>query len=194
MNFLFYSGRQQLKDRDFLRLQSVATRNAWLGCPHTVCDLRRCPSMNHNYRDFNKCSGEVFQIIGEGDSPIITSGRLIRLKYIDDHNTWMGCPTKKYCSKKRCPGSELEAKNFAKCGGEMFRIYARGKTLGQAIHNGDVVMLHFENDGRYVSINGQNEGDDTSIDFCPGRPPPAYLSYGICSKNAFRIYKKPPTV
>ena len=52
-------------------------------------------------------------------------------------------------------------------------------------------MLYYVRDGRYVSIQGQYEGDDTSLNFCPGVTPPAYLSYGICSKNTFRIYRKP---
>jgi len=29
----------------------------------------------------------------------------------------------------------------------------------------DVIMLTYH--GRYIAIQGQNEGDDTSIDFCP---------------------------
>jgi len=42
-----------------------------------------------------------------------------------------------------------------------------------------------------VTIQGENPGDDTNLNVCPGVAPPAYLSYGICSKNAFRIYRKP---
>ena len=69
--------------------------------------------------------------------------------------------------------------------------YAHEKTNGQIIYDGDVVMLYYIADGRFVSIQGQNEADDTSLNFCPGVVPPAYLSYGICSKNAFRICRKP---
>ena len=71
-----------------------------------------------------------------------------------------------------------------------WRIYARGKTDGQIIYNGDVVMLYYVHGGKYVSIHGQDNGDDTSLDFCPGVDPPAFLSYAICSKNVFRIYRK----
>ena len=52
-------------------------------------------------------------------------------------------------------------------------------------------MFYYIATGRYVSIQGQYYRDDTSLDFCPGVVPPAYLSYGICSKNAFHIYQKP---
>ena len=169
----------------------MGARDAWLGCPSSdnICDLRKCPSSDNNYLDFERCGGEVFQIIGEGASSEnnqIESGQRIRLRYIPEHNIWMGCPLNNRCDKRPCPGTNIEARNFNRCGGEMFRIYARGKANGQTIYNGDVVMLYIG--GKYVSIQGQNEGDDTSLDFCPGEVPPAYLSYGICSKNAFRIY------
>ena len=133
----------------------------------------------------------MLQIIGKGatsQSRQIKSGQPIRLRYIDEHNTWMGCPFNNRCDKRTCPGTNIQASNFTTCHGEIFRIYARGKTNGQTIYNGDVVMLYYDIGGKYVSIQGQNEGDDTSLDFCPGEVPPAYLSYGVCSKNAFRIY------
>ena len=50
-------------------------------------------------------------------------------------------------------------------------MYARGKANGQIIHSGDVVMLYYEYDGKYVSIQGENSGDDTSLNFCPGVTP-----------------------
>ena len=161
----------------------------------TVCDLRHCSSSSNNHHYFDgRCYGEEFQIIGEGapHNPI-KCGQCIRLCYLRDHNTWMGCPSSKnYCDKRTCPGTTSQASNFNRgCYGEIFRIYARGKANGQIVYSGDVVMLYYEHGGRYVSIQGENSGDDTSLNFCPGVTPPAYLSYGICSKNAFRIYRKP---
>ena len=175
-----------LKDHDYLRLQFLGARNAWLGCPGSVCDLRMCPSNSNSYKNFGTCGGEKFQIISDGTqgSPI-KSGQRIRLRYLVEHNSWMGCPASNRCDKRPCPGTSLQGKDFNRCGGEIFRIYARGRTDGQTIYNGDVVMLYYIYTGRYVSIQGQNEGDDTSLNFCPGVTPPAYLSYGICSKNAF---------
>ena len=61
---------------------------------------------------------------------------------------------------------------------------------GKTIYNGDVVMLYYKHGGKYVSIQGEVDGSDTSLNFCPGVVPPPYLSYGICSKNAFHIYRK----
>ena len=105
----------------------------------------------------------------------------------------MGCPFKSRCDKRPCPGTTAQASDFSndRCWGEIFKLYARGKPEGQIIYNGDVVMLYYVREGRYVSIQGEYEAADTSLDFCPGVAPPAYLSYGTCSKNVFRIYRKP---
>ena len=158
-----------------------------------MCDLRRCPSVNENYRYFDgRCWGEEFQIIGEGPNfTPIKSGQRIRLRYPREHNTWMGCPQNKRCDKRTCPGTTATAKDFSgRCWGEVLNIYARGKANGATINNGDVVMLYYPREGLYVSIQGENDNDDTSINFCPGAAPPSYFSYAICSKNAFRIYRK----
>jgi len=62
-----YVGKLQLRDLDYIKLQFLGARNAWLGCPSSVCDLRTCPSRGSNYLRFNgPCFGEEFQIIGEG--------------------------------------------------------------------------------------------------------------------------------
>ena len=181
----------QLRDHDYLRLQFLGAKNAWLGCPHAVCDSRRCPSYGKNYHDFDECGGEKFQIIGEGTRySTIKCGQRIRLHFA---NTWMSCAKNNRCDKRTCSGTTTQGTDFKndRCWGEMFRIYARGKTNGQTIYNGDVVMLYYEHDGKYVSIQGEIDGSDTSLNFCPAVVPPPYLSYGICSKNSFRIYQKP---
>ena len=144
------------------------------------------------YHDFQKCDSEIFQIIGEGATyNTIKSGQRIRLRCLGAYNSWIGCSSRAYCEKSTCPGTAIQASDFSKCRGEILRIYARGKRNGQVIHNADLVMLYFPVAGRSISIQGQNDGDDTSLNFCPGLTPPVYLSYGICSKNVFRIYRKP---
>ena len=153
--------------------------------------MRRCPSV-HDYHDFNNCGGEKFQIIGEGATQnAIKSGQRIRLRFLGAEKGWLGCPTKTHCDRRPCPGTTAQASDFSRCEGEIFRIFARGKENGQVIHDGDLVMLYYPVTDTSVSIQGQNEGDDTSLNFCPGVTPPAYLSYGICSKNVFRIHRKP---
>ena len=192
-----YSGTALLRDHDYLKLQFLGAKNAWLGChdhgPSTLCILATCPSISHNYRNFEYCWGENFQIIGEGAiHNSIKSGQRIRLRYLNEQNTWMGCSLNNRCDKRTCSGTTSQGSNFNDgCWGNIFRIYARGRKNGQTIYNGDVIVLYYVHGGRYVSIQGQYNQDRTSLDFCPGVAPPAYLSYGICSKNVFRIYRKP---
>ena len=177
-------------------LQFLGTKGAWLGCQYardrSKCVLATCPSRNNNYQYFDgRCFGEEFQIIGEGTnhSPI-KSGQQIRLRYLKEHNTWVNL-LGSYCGKGTCSGTTSQGKNFNKCYTEIFRIYARGKRNGEVVYNDDVIMLYNNNYNKYVSIQGENNGNAASFNFCPGITPPAYLSYGICSKNTFRIYRKP---
>ena len=127
---IIFLGTVQLRDHDYLKLQFLGA-NGWLGCPASVCDLRTCPN-GDNYLDFTgQCWGEEFQIIAEGtkNSPI-KSGQRIRLRYLREVNTWMGCPTNSYCDKRTCSGTTTKGTNFNDgCWGETFRIYARGKTI-----------------------------------------------------------------
>lgn len=116
----------------------------------------------------------------------------VRIRYTYTANTWFACVNQDRCDKRPCPGNITEARNFDRCGGEVFFIYARGRAHGEDIANGDLIMLFSPFIGRrYVAVNGQNDGDDLTVDFCPGETPPAYLTYAICSKNVFRVYIDP---
>ena len=172
----------------------MGAKNSWLGCAgfNDECGSATCPSSNDNYRHFERCYGEVFQIIGEGTihSPI-KSGQKIRLRYLHEHNKWMSCSNSNHCGKGTCPGTSSQGSNFSRCYKEIFRIYSRGKRNGEVVNNNDVVMLYSEYVHNYVYIQGEHNGSPSSLNFCPGVYPPAYLSYAICSKNAFRIYRKP---
>ena len=162
---LFCLAELPLRDHDRLRLQFLGAKDAWLGCPDSnkICDLQTCPSHDDSYSYvYRRCSGESFQIIGEGTSyASIKSGQRIRLCYPHECNTWMGCPSNTNCDKSTCPGTTSEGGNFARCIGDSFRIYGRGKTNGETIYNGDLVILYYPNHDRYVSIQGKNKGDDT---------------------------------
>jgi len=196
---LFYNwiGRVQLRDHDYIKLQFLGAKNAWLGCSG-VCSLQTCSSRGESYRNFQgRCSNEEFQIIGEGNNYYpIKSGHRIRIRYLHKFNSWIGCSSleNRHChNKATCPGTSAQGKDFLnnKCWGEIFIIYARGKKNGEIIYNGDEVMLYYQRRGLYISIQGENLSSETSLNFCPGAAPPAYLSYSICSKNVFRIYRKP---
>lgn len=65
-------------NHDYLMLQFLGAKDAWLGCAGSlgdvdICSLATCPSRDNNYQHFDgRCFGEEFQIIGEGTihSPI----------------------------------------------------------------------------------------------------------------------------
>jgi len=190
-HFICIAGDEELRDHDYLRLQFLGGRNGWFSCFDAfACDQRMCPSVINYYQDFSQCEGEAFQIIAEGNvfEPV-KSGQRIRLRYEAESNSWVSCIHETKCDRQTCPGTLLEARNFNSCHGELLVIHARGKKNGETIKSGDVIMLEYH--GRYITIQGDNEEDDSSVNFCPGVTPPAYLSYGICSKNVFRVYRKP---
>ena len=161
--------------------------SGWLGCPHAVCDLRTCPTSHDRHKNFAACYGEVFQIVPEGGK-YVKSGYRVRFRYIYEGNQWIGCPHNNRCDKRPCPGTTFQALNFTRCGGEVLTIYARGKYKGDIVRNGDVVMLGYGT--KFISIQGDGEGVDTSLNTCPGSGPPTYFDYSRCARNAFRIYKK----
>ena len=174
-------------------LQFLGAKVGLLGCAGGGCGLATCPSHHYNYRYFDgRCYGEELQIIGEGTiHNAIKSGQRIRLRYLREYNTWVKYLESKKCGKGTCSGATAQGTNFNKCPAEMFRIYARGKRNGEVVYNNDVVMLYNEYSCKYVFIEGEKNGDPSSFNFCPGVAPPAYLSYGICSRNVFRIYRRP---
>ena len=179
-----------LKSRDVMGFDLVATRG-WLGCPSsTFCDLRKCPSYNKHLthtRKFGNCDGEVFQIFGDGND-YIRSGYKVRIRFVRAGNKWLSCYNGT-CTVKNCPGSTTQSTNFKmSCGNETFTIYGKARRYGDLIYNGDFVMLYI-NTNQYISIKGVNEGDDASLDFCPGSVPPYYFSFFKCTRNVFQTYK-----
>lgn len=167
----------------------------YLGCPYDVCDLKTCP-LRH-YKNFETCYGEGFQIIGEGGGSI-KSGQRVRFRYVNEGN-WLGCPHNNRCDKRSCPGAitSAAANNFDTCWGERFVIYARDRSSGEQIQNGDIVMIYFqgkESEGKpgYISIQKSYVGADTSLSLCPGKNVvPTYFSYSRCTTSVFRIHRKP---
>jgi len=189
------TGVAQLRDQNYVKFQFLGTRDAWLGCPNSVCSLQTCSNYGKHPID-GRCYGEEFQIIGEGpDQSSIRSGQRIRIHYQHENNTWIGCSDHfgNRCKKENCSGTSLQGKIFTnnRCWGEAFNIYARGKNNGEIINNGDLVMIYYRHLGRYLTIQKEYEGSETSLNYCPGKIPPAYLTYSICSKNVFRIYRDP---
>ena len=64
---LNYVGEIGVYDKNFVRLELMSAKG-YLGCPSAICDFRTCPVYFHT--DFDGCTGEGFQIIGEGGGSI----------------------------------------------------------------------------------------------------------------------------
>ena len=91
-----------------------------------------------------------------------------------------------------CPGSPTSGNGFANedkwliCFGEVFRIYARGKSSGAVITDHDDIFLFYVNAYTWVGLIGGGAADLRS---CPGtsRPPPA-AHYDICWGEVFELW------
>ena len=189
-NCLYRIASSSIQNHNYVRLEFKGIgASGFLGCPFSVCDLRSCPYYNNYIRSVNPCNGEQFRIVVENGGSL-QAGEHVRFQVFVGSNQWLGCPLNNRCDKRPCPGSLSQAANFNGCSGETFKIYARGRRVGQTILNGDLVMIHLPAyGGKYISIQGSTEGADTSMDYCPGRVPPSYSDYSRCSNNVFRIYK-----
>ena len=75
----------------------------WLGCPGHTCRGATCPRMIFTGADWNKCSGEVFQIyrpLGRGS---IMSGDFVGLYYRHSRR-WLSLVGNR-AHTQTCPGS-----------------------------------------------------------------------------------------
>ena len=156
--------------------------------PIPPCDLRVCPPnvLARGKNTFRNCGGEVFHIFGDGDE-YIRSGYKVRIR---SNSKWLSCYNGS-CFTRTCPGSTTQATNFSiPCNSETFTIYAHARRDGDVLYDRDLVMLYINANGsKYISIKGTHNGDDTSLDYCPGSVPPTYFSFFACTKNVFQIYK-----
>ena len=71
----------------------------------------------------------------------------------------------------------------------MFRIYAKGKGVGQRVREGDDVMFYYvQQPGRWVS---QALTQRTRKRTCPGfAKPPSHSKYDRCRAEVFKIWLK----
>ena len=184
----------QYVSEDYMRVELLSAKG-YLSCPYDVCDSRTYPL--YNFKNFEVCGGEGFQILDEGGGSI-KSGQRVRFRYVNGGNLWLGCPRNNQCGKRSCPGtiSSTSARNLNTCWGERFVIYARGRHNGEDLQNQDIVVIYFpakESEGKpgYITIQGSRSGADTSLSSCLGSTPPIYFSYSRCPTSVFRIHRKP---
>ena len=176
---------------DTVALQTYVN-NRWLGCAGSPCGGATCPAMLMKGSDWTNCWGEVFEIYRTLPGAVRV-GDLVGLHYPRQRGHWLGCAGNQ-CGRATCPGHPTTAYGFAsqdlwfRCYGEVFRIYARGKSSGSIINSDDNIALYYLQNQLWVA-----QGYDIHTDKrpCLGTSrPPALSVYDGCAFETFRIWKR----
>ena len=138
-----------------------------------------------------RCGGEIFQIYRASGPGYIRVGDLVGL-YFPAQDKWLGCPHS-VCGKYDCPGSPTwhygfsSISKWSRCGGEVFKIYARNKGTHFLIAAHDDVMFYYVAGKQWLSLQAnQNAKKET----CPGLSlPPSASKYDFCGAEVFNINK-----
>ena len=159
-------------------------------------------------RDYSSCQGTVFNLYRlnfKGQSQgTVRVGEMVGIYYPRD-KFWLGCAggTGAKCYRTTCPGKPTLANGFAntklikQCYGAVFKIFARGKKIGDVITHRDDILLYINSGGQYVSYRPKSLMMYGSIfeamimhrGICPGRAiPPS--KYEQCPDEIFSIWKK----
>lgn len=178
---------------DTVALQSVK-RSLWLGCARDPCGDVSCLGLYFVGNDWIRCAGEVFQVYRADGPGEIHVGDLVGIFYPHKFTTWLGCSGSE-CQKSTCPGKPTATYGFAThdrwstCSGEVFKIYANGKSDKTVINLGDDIFLYHVAANTWVSIISRNAIIRQLI--CPGSSrPPAPIKYDRCQSELFRIWKQ----
>ena len=154
-------------------------------------DLIGCPGVpaNSRHRLNTRCSGEVFQIYRAAGPGQVKVGDKVGF-YFPYKRKWIG----RGGDLAPCPGVPANSRHRlnTRCWGEVFQLYARGKSTGQPIDQLDHVMIYYpqgKNFYMYRHDNARNDGFVRSS--CPGQClPPQPSAYERCYRYVFAIRKK----
>ena len=163
-----------------IALQHLRQKRYWLGCPNKQCIQTTCPGLYMEGDKWNRCFGEVFRIYRQAGVGPIRVGNVVGL-YFPRQGAWFSMVGGKG-HYGRCPGVPTKDYGFAnwrlwcQCFGEVFRIYARGKSNGAVITNHDHIMLYYMHAKKWVGFF--NPPDFRT---CPGTKfPPPPDRYDVC--------------
>ena len=179
-----------------MAFQSFKTCNPsyWLSCESGPCVTTNRPGTTMTNWG---CWRVVFQLYRQGGPGTIIVGDRVGVHFPHQSVAWLGCAGSTHqCGLGSCPGVPTSTYGFKDssswngCWGESFHIYAMGKSVGNPIIEGDIVMLYYTNGKKWVALN---PGGNIGLSPCPGsgRPPPL-SRYESCSESAIKIWKKSP--
>ena len=171
-----------------IALQPLYDKTSWLSCENKVCGKATCPPLFVNGGDWSKCAGEVFQIFRCAGPGVVKVGDFVGF-YIAEE--WLSMVAGRG-QRAPCPGTPTVNYGFSaqdkwnQCWGEVFQIYAKGKSIGDAIENHDDVTIYYVQEKKWVGLVGNYPPGYAT---CPGqtRPPPPDR-YGKCWGEVFELW------
>ena len=171
-------------------LQPLHQKRVWLGCAADPCVKAGCPSLYMEGADWTNCWGEVFQIYRAAGPGNVRVGDVVGL-YMPRRSQWFSLATGTG-HLAPCPGTPTSLYGFANsdnwylCWGEVFKIYAREKDIGDIVQDHDDITLYYIQRQLWV---GLAEGNNPDLDRCPGstRPPPSER-YDACWGGIFELW------
>ena len=147
-----------IHQRNNVAFQSY-NRAYWLSCHVSPCKSRyTCPGFAFSGTEWTtNCPSEVFQFYrARGPGPLRV-GDVVGIYYPQEAGKWLGCSGGN-CVKTTCPGTPSTTYGFQNiekwtvCPGEVFVIYAQGKTVGSTINKHDIIMLYYLIGNQWVNL------------------------------------------
>ena len=168
-------------------------RGKWFSCAPNPCSSRHtCPGFSIGDTKWTNCWGEVFQFYRARGSGRVRVGDVVGVYYPYEAGKWLGCYGGN-CVKATCPGTPSTTYGFQSqdkwtlCPGEVFKIYAQGKTVGSNINEHDIIMLYYVIGSQWVdladTIVARGSGPGTTH-------PPSASTYESHSTYTLEIWKQ----
>ena len=165
-------------------------RRYWLGCPGVNCFKANCPNLYMEGEDWTNCWGEVFEIYRASGPGEVLVGDVVGLHYPRERGRWFSMDGE-IGHKDPCPGTPNNTNGFEdtekwyQCCDEVFKIYTRGKSIGETIDESDDIMIYYLHSSAWV---GHVEAAP-DCRTCPGddRPPPPE-KYDTCWGEVFKLW------
>lgn len=175
-------------------IQQRSSSRYWIDCGSSKsrsCKLSTCAGLYYEREDYSRCYSLMFQILRHRGRGFMRNGDFVGL-YNLKKKSWFGCATKN-CNRFSCPGRPTykygfkNSEKWLRCWGEVFRIYARNKKMGELIHDHDQVGIYYLQEHKWVKMLNNNKITKST---CMGRSrPPGNSKFESCYRSTFEIHK-----
>ena len=166
-------------------------RNRYIGCSGTYCTPTAGPGLYMDSYDWLTNTVNGFQIYRKYGKGNVRVGEVVAIYYTKEKK-WLQSYSS-YFRKDTCPGKPSDKdgmeddEKWYTCSENVFKIYAKGKSVGDDIHRGDDISLYILREKRWFSAESSYIQKNT----CSGtsRPPSAH-TYDTCYKEVFKLFKR----